>query len=161
MSSIFQEIIHPVKYNGLEEDLVDRINFDLVRTLEENRQRLIVKLDSGKYTPVLRGGVNISASTINQAYWTRIGNIVSVAGSVVITATAASEVDFLLTLPLPATFSSSYEIVGNICGVHTTDGTAFSGGVIYQANNKAFFVFSPATTDDITYGYEYKYTIKT
>ena len=44
MSKIYQEIIRPIK-DVLPENLTSEMNATLIRSLEENRQRLVTKID--------------------------------------------------------------------------------------------------------------------
>lgn len=69
---------------------------------------------SGTYTPTLTNNTNITTSTANaNTRWTRVGNVVHVAGSVAITATGATTTTTLyISLPIAANFSSVTQLSG-------------------------------------------------
>lgn len=91
MSTIFQEIIRPLKYYGPDTmKSIDEINGVLVRVLEENRQRLTTKLDIA-YPNILTG---IVAPTTVPA---KVGNLFvdTVAGNVYISKGTATSADWV------------------------------------------------------------------
>jgi len=88
---------------------------------------------SGTYTPTLTNYYNISASSFD-AYtstkYIRIGNIVTVSGSVIITPTTASSYVILeLSLPIASTNTDQ----GTLTGSTETNEVVF-GGVLYTSS---------------------------
>jgi len=95
---------------------------------------------AGYYTPTISGTVNVTSSTMNECRWTRIGDIVTVSGSVLILPTTiSSSVGFQITLPIDTEHPSIYELSGvgsatelsinklvNITGLTSSNTAAFN-----------------------------------
>lgn len=64
-------------------------------------------IDSGTYTPTITNSVNVSASAASQCQWKRVGNMVTVSGSVNITPTATGDTQFRVTLPVASNFAAT------------------------------------------------------
>lgn len=58
-------------------------------------------LDSGTYTPTLVNTLNVAASTAHKCQYLRVGNVVTVSGSVAIDPTAAAPTTTQITISLP------------------------------------------------------------
>jgi len=86
---------------------------------------------SGTYTPTLTNTTNISSSTLNAAYYTRIGNIVTVTIAVQTTLIAASET--VLTFSLPISGATVVNGIGQ--GNLTSGGGAVNGYGIVDITN--------------------------
>jgi hypothetical protein len=89
---------------------------------------------SGSYTPTLTNTANITTSALNQAYYTRVGNIVTVTIGGTMTPTAAATTTLTFTLPITSSngtqsfvgsgsqnMTASW-IPGNVSIVSTTTG---------------------------------------
>jgi hypothetical protein len=95
---------------------------------------------AGYYTPTISSTVNVTSSTMNECRWTRIGDIVTVSGSVLILPTTiSSSVGFQITLPIDTEHPSIYELSGvgsatelsinklvNITGLTSSNTAAFN-----------------------------------
>lgn len=71
------------------------------------------ELETGEYTPTITHDTNIAASTPNQCMYTRIGDIVTVSGSVSITATVNGAINFNMTLPIASNLTSYIQAAGS------------------------------------------------
>lgn len=69
-------------------------------------------IGSGTYTPTLTNTTNIAASTARLASWTRVGNVVTVAGQLDIDPTAAGAVLLGISLPIASNFTTAYQLGG-------------------------------------------------
>jgi hypothetical protein len=112
---------------------------------------------SGTYTPSATSITNIASSTPRKSNWSRVGNIVTVAGSVTITTTANGLTNLGLSLPIASNFGTIYEAAGNV--IATTTNAHY--GVVYSnvANNYVVIEFAhsgAAGADDFYYTYSYE-----
>lgn len=92
---------------------------------------------AGTYTPTLTNGTNVAASTLNADFmYSRLGNTVTVAGSVQVDPTAAGSCTLGISLPIASAFTSSYDLNGN-----GTSPGQYPGSVIADdTNDRASFV---------------------
>jgi hypothetical protein len=67
---------------------------------------------SGTYTPTITNTTNIDASTARACQWLRVGNVVSVSGSVSIDPTAASNTVFQISLPIASNLAQAWNAGG-------------------------------------------------
>ncbi|MET3929577.1 hypothetical protein ABIE51_001464 [Lysobacter sp. OAE881] len=74
--------------------------------------RTTLGLASGTYTPTITGTVNVSSSSPLQLQYLRVGNVVTVSGNCTITATAAGDTQFRMSLPIASNFTAT----GNLGG---------------------------------------------
>lgn len=114
-------------------------------------------LRSGTYTPSATSITNIASSTPRKANWSRVGNVVTVAGSVSITTTTIGLTELALSLPVPSNFGTIYEANGNI----VTKAALGHYGIVYSdvTNNYIVIEFIHAGTpssDDFRYIYSYE-----
>lgn len=71
-------------------------------------------LASGKYTPTITNGANITSSTAQLAQWVRVGNCVIVSGYATVRTSAAGALAGLtITLPIAANFTTIYQAGGH------------------------------------------------
>lgn len=111
---------------------------------------------SGTYTPTLTNAVNIDASTLVKAHYTRVGSRVTVYVEVTIDPTATGTVDLGISLPVASNFSAGGQLVGlgNCTLIPAQTGTANSDA----ANDRAQFEFIATDTNSqaffITFMYE-------
>lgn len=112
---------------------------------------------SGRYTPSFTSISGVSAFVLlGDAFYQRIGDIVSVKGRVRITVSSASP-SFLITLPIASAFTVSTDAAGGIVGY----GSSVSG--VTQADAATDSVTTSATTPasgDVDVTYDFMYTIK-
>jgi hypothetical protein len=114
-------------------------------------------LRSGTYTPSATSITNIASSTPRKCNWYRVGNIVTVCGSVTITTTANGLTKLGLSLPIASNFGTIYEASGNV--IATTTNTHY--GMVYSnvANDYVVIEFvhsGAAGADDFRYTYSYE-----
>lgn len=118
----------------------------------------VATLNSGAYTPTLTNITNVAASTMREAFWTRIGNVVHVSGYMNIdtTAGAATTTAFRIDLPVASNLANNWELAGS--------GAWYWGDVdaVYidgdAANDAATFIFSADSTanNGLTYNFSYR-----
>lgn len=89
------------------------------------------KLDTYLYTPVLSGGLNLTASTIYQCQYLQIGNVVTVSGRIDLTPTTKGATSINITLPVASVFANNYN-----CGgvAYSNDLTGLAVGAAIRAN---------------------------
>lgn len=92
--------------------IVDNDSTAKYATPTQVRTAIATAAVNGVYTPTLTNVTNVSASTPNQFTYSRVGNVVTYAGSITVTTSlaAASEVDF--SLPIASAFSSDNDMNG-------------------------------------------------
>ena len=114
-------------------------------------------LASGTYTPTLTNGANVDASTAYQCLYTRIGNVVTVAGKIDIDATLTATVTQVdLTLPIASSLANDYELSGSATNV--TDPT--SGTILAEVTaDKARIVVKPTGIGNQGYRFVFMYQI--
>ena len=70
-------------------------------------------LSNGTYTPTLTAVTNVAASTANACQWLRVGNTVTVSGSVAVTATAVStDTEIGISIPVASNFARGANVGG-------------------------------------------------
>jgi len=114
---------------------------------------------SGTYTPTLTNTSNITSSSLNQATYTRIGNIINVNVSVSTTVTATATPSVLtLTLPINTADTSQVGVgVGNITAGDVTVNASGIVGVISAST--AEFVFYPIGSGSGTSAISFQYNL--
>lgn len=117
-------------------------------------QTSLASVTSGRYTPTLTNGGNVTVSTASSAHYIRVGNEVTVEGSLELTLTAPatfSAVD--ISLPVFSTLSSSLD----------ASGQAHNGGIIYAntlGGNTVILSFSSSSSGGpFTFYYHFTYTV--
>jgi len=114
---------------------------------------------SGTYTPTLTNTSNIASSSLNQATYTRIGNIINVNVSVATTVTATATPSVLtLTLPINTADTTQTGVgVGNLTAGDSTVNAAGIVGVISAST--AEFVFYPTGSGSGTSAISFQYNL--
>lgn len=118
---------------------------------------LITTANAGNYTPTGTNVTNITSSTPNNATWSRVGNVITVAGSITVTNTLAiaSEVD--VSLPVASNLGAATDLNG----IGQSD-VALSTNCIIKGdatNDRASIFFTAVGvggTGTIFYNYQYK-----
>lgn len=114
---------------------------------------------SGAYTPTITGSNNYSGSSDSKAMWMRLGNIVTVSGSVVIDPTAAGLVIFDISLPVASDFTGVQDVAGT--GGFEDYQINGSNAIIANAtDNRAQVEVSASSGSASFYFYTFKYEIK-
>ena len=67
---------------------------------------------SGTYTPTTSNLVNLSSATANQFLYSRVGDIVTVTGSVSLVVTSTGATTFQITLPITTNMNSIFDANG-------------------------------------------------
>jgi hypothetical protein len=150
--TIDSTIVLPNLYTGTS-DTVLIIDNDVVQ------KKVLPVLESGTYTPTLSNAtVNISASTPYQAQWMRVGNVVTVSGSMDLTYTATGQkAEINISLPIASNFTTSKECQG-AADFLVVSSNARPAVVVGDATNDAA-LFSTTTSDiGIVFPYSYTYT---
>lgn len=115
-----------------------------IRTLLDDANaaaaRTTIGLADGTYTPTLDNTTNIAASAVSSPFtYTRIGNIVTIAGGVTIDPTATGNTVLGISLPIASNFTGS------------TDGTGIGSS---QLNNMTGNIASDATNDRLNLSFQ-------
>jgi hypothetical protein len=113
---------------------------------------------SGTYTPSLTNTTNIAASTASVCQYMRVGNVVTVSGTVAIDPTAAGRIVMGMSLPIASNFSGAANCGGTFVGSAVTTDNA--GAVIADAtNDRATFDGVVADIANRTYGFSFTYRV--
>ena len=112
---------------------------------------------SGIYTPTATDITNIASSTTHQSNWSRVGNIVTVAGAVTITTNANGLTQLGISLPVASNFTTIYDASGNVIAT----GATTHSGVVYSnvANDYVVIEFRHNGTvgaDDFRFTFSYQ-----
>lgn len=90
---------------------------------------------SGTYTPTLTAVTNISGSTPYLTQFSRVGNVVTVAGKLKMNATGTGAAELGISLPVPSNFANDYECGGTGASDLVADGPLFIEADV--TNNRA------------------------
>jgi hypothetical protein len=117
---------------------------------------------SGLYTPAqVSTNTNVASVTFGASYYMRVGNMVTVIGSVSITATAsATDTILLMSLPIASNFSSSRNLSGT--GASTSTGVYGSvpAAILGDTTDDcAQFRLRPTSTSAVAYQYSFTYLV--
>ena len=121
-------------------------------------------ISSGEYSGTTASTVvNTSAALPSTVSWLRVGNTITVSGSIIFTVTTANiDASFKLNLPIESFFSdNSYPLNGIGKIIQGAAGANNGGGdvaTITGSVNKAFFRFRPSSTGIKEMAYTYQYT---
>lgn len=118
---------------------------------------------SGTYTPTQPGASgNVASTTPGKAQWLRIGNVVTVTGSVAVDPTAANTATFFqLSLPITSDLTATTDLAGTAAFVDVSDVPVVARILADTAGNAAqFSTRSSADTASNTWYYTYSYEVK-
>lgn len=120
----------------------------------------VVSLSSGTYSPTLTAVSNIGSLSAEGFCWTRLGNVVSVAGHVTATPTSAStSTTFGISLPVASAFTAIADLAGTGKQITATNGESL--GVYADAtNDRAEAGFFSSNNSNSRYVVHFQYTIK-
>lgn len=113
----------------------------------------ISNLISGAFDATITAGTNVSSVTSDQAYYTRIGEIVTVYQYVLLTVTTADVTTTITSsLPVPSDFNSSVSAIGH--------GQYNANVVSNSSTDNITVTFTPTSTglQSFYYSYSYYYT---
>jgi hypothetical protein len=115
---------------------------------------------SGTYTPTLTNTTNVTSSTAVECHYMRVGNVVTVSGQVLFTATSASadtQVD--MTLPVASNISVARQ-VGGAGGCISAGEFGESVAIVgIAATDTAGFRCRPSVTTNQTYNFSFTYRV--
>jgi len=124
------------------------------------KRKLPPTVYSGTYTPVVTvESGNIDINQVLECTVMRIGNIVHVAGKIVVTVNDGNQAAFALSLPFPSSFTSEDDCSGTI-GTLSTPG--YNGGAIdgEEGTNLAVVIFQPGAVSSTAVIFQFTYIIK-
>ena len=91
---------------------------------------------SGTYTPTWGSGTNISSHVMYPCQWTRVGNVVTVAGQINVTHTSATTATtFNFSLPVSSTFTATGDLSGTVTGITSTSNPSQAGVIDWTGSN--------------------------
>jgi hypothetical protein len=125
---------------------------------EAGNVTVLSDLTSGTYSPTISNSSLLNGSyTINTFFYTRIGNIVTVYGSIELASTSTGgAVSFDLTIPVASSISSLDDITGN-CMAHPDD---YQGRILGNTgDNEASVLLVTDTTNPQTYNFNFIYEV--
>lgn len=108
---------------------------------------------SGTYTPTLTNTTNITASTANTAYYTRVGNMVTVSGRVSIDPTATGSITLGVSLPIASDISNN---CWGVCNNQQGDAIAVTSD---NTNDRASFIGVVADAGNRVYSFTFQYQV--
>lgn len=111
---------------------------------------------SGTYTPTLTNTTNISASTAQTLQYMRVGNVVTVSGSVLIDPTATGLITLGLSLPIASNFSAVNQCGGTLGTVGGERGVIYADATNDRATFQATIVSDVSNT---TYRFSFTYLV--
>lgn len=113
----------------------------------------------GTYTPTSTNVLNLDSSTPHSAQWLRVGNTVTVSGTLLIDATAAgsTQTQVRLTLPVASALTDTNELAGAGCvQAPTYMPVGVTGGVL---SDTAVLEWGSQSTASHTLTYTYTYRV--
>ena len=116
---------------------------------------------SGTYTPTLTNTTNVAVSSIGAIQYMRVGNVVTVSGSVIIDpTTAATNSTLNMSLPIASAISASRQLAGTGCSFSTTK---YGDNVLAifgdATNDRAEFRFYPTGAASESYTFSFTYQV--
>jgi sugar lactone lactonase YvrE len=113
---------------------------------------------SGTYTPTLTNTTNIAASTAAVCQYMRVGNVVTVSGTVQIDPTLVGQIVLGMTLPIASALTAATQCGGTFAGSGVT--TINLGSIVADAtNDRATFDGVVADIANRTYGFTFTYLV--
>lgn len=117
-------------------------------------------LATGTYTPTLTNGVNVAASASFVTQYSRVGDMVTVFGSLTIDATNNNtDSALLMSLPIASTLGSASKLSGVGASTSATkygESIAFTGDV---ATNQASILLRPTGIANYAYSFSFSYQV--
>jgi ribulose bisphosphate carboxylase small subunit len=116
-------------------------------------------LAAGVYTPTRTNVQNVTGSTVYDAQYIRVGDVVTVSGRIDINVTTGNFAVCYITLSLPiaSTFTSDNYCAGNITSDSNLDNGAITGNG--SSSTTAWIAFRPANSGSRQMYYHYTYRI--
>lgn len=114
----------------------------------------------GTYTPTITNETNIASTTVYDAQYMRVGNVVNVSGNISIDPTLAANTVTQIALSLPISTTAFGN--GNLGGVASTapsGTTQMATGLFAQSGNKAILQFISIDTNERFWSYTFQYVV--
>lgn len=121
-----------------------------------NATALVVVTASGTYTPTLTNVANVASSTARKCQWMRVGNTVTVSGSLDETPTLAALATIGITLPVASALALATDCAGTAVALGVAMPGSISGDV---ANDRAQLDFVAAVGANTMY-FSFTYEVK-
>jgi hypothetical protein len=121
--------------------------------------RLPKTLDAGTYTPTLTNTTNIAASTARKCQYMRVGNTVTVSGTVTVQATAGfSDAVLGISLPVASNLATAYDLAGAVTSYSGSTGHDSPSLSADTTNDRASmrWVCSGTLSFDYTFTFSYE-----
>lgn len=119
-------------------------------------------ITSGTYTPTLTDIANTSARTSNGAQYMRVGNVVTVSGTMDVTTTAqaGTATSLNISLPIASNFANGNQCSGTV-SVSAAGGTAYTSGFITSdaTNDAARVSFNSISAGSRTLQFHFTYQV--
>jgi hypothetical protein len=113
---------------------------------------------SGTYTPSLTNTTNIASSTAAVCQYMRVGNVVTVSGTVTIDPTATGRIVMGFSLPIASALTAANECGGTFASAGTT--TVNVGSITADStNDRATFDGIANDAASRTYGFSFTYRV--
>lgn len=114
---------------------------------------------SGTYTPTLMNSTNVSSSVVGNCQYVRVGDVVTVSGRLIITATAtAAYTTLFISLPVPSNFTSEDHAGGTGARTNSTGaGDSFS---ILAIPTKTYVGVRLMSTSTAASSYAFQFTYR-
>lgn len=121
-----------------------------------------ITFDFGTYSPTLANASNFVSATARPAFYTKIGNVVTVSGQIInLTVSGAAFTRFSITLPIPSNLGSFWDVGGS--GTNRYLLTSHQPVLVEgePTSDKAYMSFNAAATSDNQLSYSFSYEILT
>lgn len=104
-------------------------------------------VSAGTYTPTVTNSNNVASVDATDLFlWSRVGDIVTTSGKVLITPTTSGvETRFLITLPVSSNLATTDDLTG-VMNVRKSSGEQWSGVVAGDSSDKALTRYTPNLT---------------
>lgn len=113
-------------------------------------------LAHGTFTPTTANVSNIDVSTMQNCQYLRVGNTVTVSGSVDVDATTASSITVIsMTLPVASNLPDYFQLAGAI----TSEGTGYGSVLGDAATDRAVLRFTPSVNTSVRYSFTFTYIV--
>jgi hypothetical protein len=130
---------------------------DSVLVKASTGQVMAMPFEQGTYSPTDSGSANLDDVTIDTAMYSRIGNIVTVAGAVTLDATTtATTTFFYMSLPIPPANWNTNRAGGTFNAYSVNEG----GAILMGVPDRVIFQLFPADTGPNVYSYTFTYRIQ-
>lgn len=154
-SDPFQTYVQNLNIAGVP-DVLDTANWVLVRE-HSTGQIKTMSVTNGTYTPTITEVANVTDHTAFSSVYSRVGDVVTVSGRVLITIDEMSTgTDIGISLPIASNFTAS----ADCSGVAVASGSPVSGVEGHASGDYARIFFTSTSTGTAIYFYTFQYVVK-